>query len=74
MFLYAAAKHEVSPAACCVIEDSPTGVTAGIAAGMTVFGYCALTPEQRLRDAGAQLTFKDMRLLPELLRAGVAAK
>lgn len=34
---------------------------------MTVFGYCALTPKQRLLDAGAQLTFSDMSGLPELL-------
>jgi HAD superfamily hydrolase (TIGR01509 family) len=47
VFLYAARKQGVIPADCAVIEDTPTGVGAGVAAGMTVFGYCALTPKQR---------------------------
>ena len=37
-------RQGVCPADCAVIEDTPTGVRAGVAAGMTVFGYCALTP------------------------------
>jgi beta-phosphoglucomutase-like phosphatase (HAD superfamily) len=36
VYLYAADQNGAAPAACCVIEDSPTGVTAGVAAGMTV--------------------------------------
>jgi HAD superfamily hydrolase (TIGR01509 family) len=67
VFLYAASKCGVAPSACCVIEDSPTGVTAGVAAGMTVYGYCAFTPAQRLVDAGAHYTFSSMWQLPELL-------
>ena len=38
-----------------------------VAAGMTVFGYCAVTSEQQLRDAGASRTFSHMRELPALL-------
>ena len=45
-----------------------TGVTAGVAAGMTVYGYCAFTPSQRLIDAGAYRTFNTMAKLPALLR------
>jgi beta-phosphoglucomutase-like phosphatase (HAD superfamily) len=46
---------------------APTGVRAGVAAGMTVFGYCALTPRQRLIEAGAHHTFEHMRDLPDLI-------
>jgi HAD superfamily hydrolase (TIGR01509 family) len=67
VFLYAARQQGVMPADCAVIEDTPTGVRAGVAAGMTVFGYCALTPEQRLIEAGAHQTFERMRDLPGLL-------
>jgi HAD superfamily hydrolase (TIGR01509 family) len=67
VYLYAAAKNGIDPAACCVVEDSPTGVTAGVAAGMTVYGYCGLTPRERLADAGAQFTFDEMERLPDLL-------
>ncbi len=68
VFLYAANQQGVIPSACAVIEDTPTGVAAGVAAGMTVFGYCALTPRQRLIEAGAQHAFERMRDLPGLLR------
>ena len=67
VYLYAASRCAVAPSACCVIEDSPTGVTAGVAAGMTVYGYSAFTPAQRLADAGAHHTFSNMAQLPGLL-------
>ena len=67
VFLHAARQHGVMPADCAVIEDTPTGVRAGVAAGMTVFGYCALTPKQRLIEAGAHHTFERMRDLPGLI-------
>jgi HAD superfamily hydrolase (TIGR01509 family) len=67
VFLYAAKQSGVDASACAVIEDTPTGVRAGVAAGMTVFGYCALTPRQRLIAAGAHYTFEHMRELPDLI-------
>jgi HAD superfamily hydrolase (TIGR01509 family) len=67
VFLYAASQQGVVPSACAVIEDTPTGVAAGVAAGMSVFGYCALTPRHRLIEAGAHQTFERMRDLPGLL-------
>ena len=67
VFLHAASQQGVSPSACAVIEDTPTGVRAGVAAGMTVFGYCALTPKHRLIEAGAHHTFERMRDLPTLV-------
>jgi HAD superfamily hydrolase (TIGR01509 family) len=60
VFLHAASQSGVHASACAVIEDTPTGVQAGVAAGMTVFGYCALTPRQRLIEAGAHHTFDRM--------------
>jgi HAD superfamily hydrolase (TIGR01509 family) len=40
MFLVAAERLGVEPAACVVIEDSPPGVQAGIAAGMFTLAVC----------------------------------
>jgi HAD superfamily hydrolase (TIGR01509 family) len=58
LFLHAAAKLNVAPADCLVIEDSVHGVKAGLAAGMTVWGFSggghmddALSA--RLAEAGA---------------------
>jgi HAD superfamily hydrolase (TIGR01509 family) len=65
LFLHAAATMGVDPKRCAVVEDSPLGVAAARAAGMTVYGYCAMTPPERLADADA--LFKDMADLPELL-------
>ncbi|MFE2865784.1 HAD family hydrolase [Embleya sp. NPDC059259] len=65
LFLHAAATMGVDPARCVVIEDSPLGVEAARAAGMTVYGYAAMTPAERLADADS--LFKDMADLPELL-------
>jgi HAD superfamily hydrolase (TIGR01509 family) len=72
VYLAAAAALNVSPQRCAVIEDTVTGVTAGLAAGATVFGYSPpevghSTPEA-LREAGAVRIFTDMAHLPELLR------
>jgi HAD superfamily hydrolase (TIGR01509 family) len=67
VFLYAAAKLGFAPSDCAVVEDSPAGVAAGVAAGMTVYGYCALMPQHRLQEAGAHYTFDSMRELPRLL-------
>ncbi|BAY10134.1 HAD family hydrolase [Calothrix sp. NIES-2098] len=67
VFLYAAEKMGVSPQECVVIEDTPTGVMAGVNAGMTVFGYAKLMKPRKLREVGASVVFHDMNLLPELL-------
>ena len=66
VFLHAARQRGAAPSQCHVVEDTPTGVRAGVAAGMRVYGYCAFTPRHRLMEAGAHVTVDDMRKLPEL--------
>ncbi len=66
LFLHAAASMGWDPAECAVVEDSPAGVEAGVAAGMTVFGYAGRTPAERL--GGATHVFSDMAELPGLLQ------
>jgi len=67
LFLHAAAKMDVAPENCVVIEDSRFGVAAARAAGMHAFGYAGgLTPADWLRGEGTTV-FHDMAELPELL-------
>ena len=66
LFLHAAATLGWEPAGCAVVEDSRAGVQAALAAGMTPFGYAAVTPAAQLE--GARL-FTDMAELPALLQA-----
>jgi HAD superfamily hydrolase (TIGR01509 family) len=68
LFLCAAAQSGVSPADCIVVEDSPAGVTAATAAGMTAIGFLGGThagPElgPMLIAAGARTVIADMRML-----------
>jgi HAD superfamily hydrolase (TIGR01509 family) len=56
LFLYAAEQVGADPAACVVVEDSPYGVQAAKAAGMTVIGYAAMTPAERLVEADTLIT------------------
>ncbi len=67
LFLHAASSFSALPAQCIVIEDTPTGITAARAAGMTAYGYAAMTPADRLRQAGAHAVFSVMSELPALL-------
>jgi HAD superfamily hydrolase (TIGR01509 family) len=66
VFLAAARAFNVSPAQCIVIEDSVSGVTAAIRAGMKVYGYTALTPKESLVEAGA-IPFTSMIELQTIL-------
>jgi HAD superfamily hydrolase (TIGR01509 family) len=45
LFLHAAARLGVAPARCVVIEDSPHGVEAAVAAGMTAIGFTGTRAE-----------------------------
>lgn len=58
IFLFAAERLGMAPSECLVIEDSASGVRAGIAAGMSVLGFCAGSHirdghAERLNEAGA---------------------
>lgn len=68
IFLHAARTMGAEPSRCAVVEDTPTGVRAGVAAGMRVLGFCAHTPTHRLREAGAHQLFDRMQALPQLLQ------
>jgi HAD superfamily hydrolase (TIGR01509 family) len=68
LYLHCAEKMGVEPARCVVVEDSPRGATAGVAAGMTVFGYGADSDVGKLRDVGCADVFTEMGALVGLLR------
>lgn len=67
LFLYAARQHDAEPSRCVVIEDTPTGISAAKAAGMTAYGFASMTPSSRLHDAGANAVFHRMSELPAML-------
>ncbi|MEM5456943.1 HAD family phosphatase [Paraburkholderia phytofirmans] len=72
VYLAAAKGLGLAPAACLVVEDSVTGVTAASAAGMTVLGFiggghASDAQIDRLHAAGARHVFDDMQQLPELV-------
>jgi HAD superfamily hydrolase (TIGR01509 family) len=69
LFLYAAERMGVAPAACAVVEDSQYGVQAGRAAGMEVFGYAGSVTPARMLQGPATTVFDDMRDLPRLLQS-----
>jgi len=71
VYLAAAEALGVDPKRCAVVEDTVPGVTAGVAAGATVFGY---SPAEAGHDApdvltktGAERIFTDMSELAALL-------
>ena len=68
LFLHAAARMGAQPSDCIVIEDSPAGVGAAIAAGMTAIGFVGGSHAGgdlggRLMAAGAQTIVADLRHL-----------
>ncbi len=67
VYLAAAAALQVSPTRCAVVEDTVTGVTAGVAAGAVVFAYAPNGDGAALRDAGAVEIFASMADLPQLM-------
>lgn len=67
LFLHAAACMGVRPANCAVVEDSPYGIAAAAAAGMTPYGFAgSVIPASRLAADGVTV-FDSMSELPALL-------
>ncbi|GAA3995111.1 HAD family phosphatase [Comamonas faecalis] len=69
VYLAAAAAVGVAPARCLVVEDTVTGVTAGVAAGATVLGFSpeqptGHAPAEALLAAGAVRVLRHMSELP----------
>ena len=62
---HAAERMAALPERCVVVEDSPLGVQAAVAAGMDVYGFTAMTPAERL--TGATRLFSDLGELADLL-------
>lgn len=74
IFVYAAEQLGAAPADCLVIEDSPHGVAAGIAAEMTVWGFtggghCLEDHPARLQAEGAATVLQDHAALTAALSA-----
>jgi beta-phosphoglucomutase-like phosphatase (HAD superfamily) len=72
LFLFAAERMHATPARCVVIEDSVPGIKGARTAGMTVLGFhggshCRPGYGETLKNAGATITFDDMRQLPDLI-------
>lgn len=68
VYLAAAKALKVDSRRCAVVEDTVTGVAAGVAAGATVFAYLPHGDGSALREAGAVDIFSDMADLPLLMQ------
>lgn len=72
LFLYAASQMGVEPERCLVIEDSATGTRAGVAAGMTTWGFSGSSHDpakqaENLLAAGAHDVFARLIHMKERL-------
>jgi HAD superfamily hydrolase (TIGR01509 family) len=72
IYLAAAEACGVPPTECVVIEDSATGVKAGVAAGCTVLGFAQVTDPEVLLAVGASAVFDNLSEVPGLL--GISAE
>jgi HAD superfamily hydrolase (TIGR01509 family) len=66
LFLHAARNIGVAPGRCAVVEDSPSGVAAAVAAGIRALGYSADSDEEALLGAGAE-ALRSLAELPGVL-------
>jgi phosphoglycolate phosphatase len=66
VYLAAARTFNIHPSRCVVIEDSLLGVTAGVRAGMKVYGHATFNSAESLQAAGA-VPFSNMLELKAIL-------
>ncbi len=76
LFLFAAKQMGVHPSDCLVVEDSPFGLMAAVAAGMKAVGYANLTdinyllesaPVRHAYETGQVVVIKVMQELPNIV-------
>ena len=67
LFLWAAETLGHEPETCAVVEDTPVGIEAARAAGMTALAFVDNAPREALESAGAHAVFESMRELPGLV-------
>ncbi len=60
IFLLAIQRLELSPGQCLVVEDAPSGIVAGKAAGAMCLGLTTSFNDEELRQAGADWTAADL--------------
>jgi beta-phosphoglucomutase-like phosphatase (HAD superfamily) len=78
LFLHAAGRMAIEPAACLVIEDSAAGIEAAQRAGMRVFGFVggsharSAAYRAKLAALAPDLVFDDISRLPALIGNSVA--
>ncbi len=73
LFLFACEQMKIGPQNALVIEDSPTGVNAAVAAGIDVLGFVGTSHDQKnqtqiLRDAGAKIVIDNLIHIPDHIR------
>lgn len=67
VYLHAAAALGLDPAACVVVDDSPSGCVAGVAGGFRTLGFAAgMHGPEQLAEVGAEV-FTEMTDLPRLI-------
>jgi HAD superfamily hydrolase (TIGR01509 family) len=64
IFLEGCKRLACDPARCIVVEDAPSGIKAGKAAGCRCLGLTTSFKAKELRDAGADWTAKDLSDVP----------
>jgi beta-phosphoglucomutase-like phosphatase (HAD superfamily) len=74
VYLRAAELLAVAPDRCAVIEDSTTGILAGVSAGMTVFGFSRDVPAGPQRSAGAVYCAPSLLAIRNAIEAPLGAR
>jgi HAD superfamily hydrolase (TIGR01509 family) len=65
IFVTAAARINVPPKHCLVVEDAPHGITAGLRAGCRCLGITSSFDAETLLEAGAHWTAPDLTAVPD---------